>query len=283
MNNVGEFIGISILLFVSVVMLVRFGWPVLRQLLARQERMFDSVLNHDLLLDIEPRLAVALWAGIIVASSVIVGYIVGGIIWFIIGAILGMMIPNVTIHYLAEKRRARLDEQLVGGVTTLASGVRAGLNLIQAMELLVQNSVGPIRQEFAQLLREYQMGLDLNRAMRNTANRIGSSNYRLLFTALEMHRIRGGDSGESLDRIADSVREIQRLEGKLDALTAQGRMQARFMIVVLIAIVGMLYAIEPDNFVLLFTEQSGRIVLVLIVALLVTAFAWIRRIMEVDI
>ncbi|MCC7192603.1 MAG: type II secretion system F family protein [Phycisphaeraceae bacterium] len=283
MDNVGEFIGISILLFVSVAMLVRFGWPVLRQLLARQERMFDSVLNHDLLLEIEPRLAVALWAGIIVASSVIVGYIVGGILWFIIGAILGMMIPNVTIHYLAEKRRTRLDEQLVGGVTTLASGVRAGLNLIQAMELLVQNSVGPIRQEFAQLLREYQMGLDLNRAMRNTANRIGSSNYRLLFTALEMHRIRGGDSGESLDRIADSVREIQRLEGKLDALTAQGRMQARFMIVVLLAIVGMLYAIEPDNFVLLFTEQSGRIVLVLIVALLVTAFAWIRRIMEVDI
>lgn len=283
MNNVGEFIGISVLLLVSVTMLVRFGWPVLRQLLVRQERTFDSVLNHDLLLEIEPRLAVALWAGIIIASSVIVGYIVGGIIWFIIGAILGMMIPNVTIHYLAEKRRARLDEQLVGGVTTLASGVRAGLNLIQAMELLVQNSVGPIRQEFAQLLREYQMGLDLNRAMRNTANRIGSSNYRLLFTALEMHRIRGGDSGESLDRIADSVREIQRLEGKLDALTAQGRMQARFMIVVLIAIVGMLYAIEPDNFVLLFTEQSGRIVLVLIVALLVTAFAWIRRIMEVDI
>lgn len=283
MENAGQFFGISLLLFVSVVMLVRFGWPVLRQVLAHQERVYDGVLNHDLLLEIEPRLAVALWAGIIVASSVIVGYVVGGVLWFVIGALLGMMIPNAAIRYLAEQRRTRLNDQLVSGVTTLASAVRAGLNLVQAMELLARNSVGPIRQEFAQLLREYQMGLDLNRAMQNAANRIGLSNYRLLFTALEMHRIRGGDTGESLDRIAESVREIQRLEGKLDAMTSQGRMQARFMIVILIFIVGMLYGIEPDNFALFFTEQIGRVVLVLIAALLVTAFVWIRRIMEVDI
>jgi tight adherence protein B len=151
------------------------------------------------------------------------------------------------------------------------------------MELLVKNSQGPIKQEFAQLLREYQMGLDLNQAMRNAANRIGSSHYRLLFTAIEMHRQRGGDVGQSLDRIAEAIREIQRLEGKLETLTAPGRTQARMMAGISIVILGILYSIDPEGVRLLFSEPRGRIVLLVVATMMIAGFAWIRRIVAIDL
>lgn len=270
------------LTFVAVYIFVRYGWFTVRAWLLHQEAYYDRVLNQQLLLNINTRLAIAMTIFAIFMFALI-GYMLGGVVWFIPAAVAGGFVPWVLIRHLDQKRRERLEAQLVDGITTLASGVRAGLTLVQAMELLVKNHIGPMAQEFSQLLREYQMGLDLNHAMRNTANRVGLSNYRLLFTAIEMHRLRGGNTGESLDRICDSIREIQRLEGKLDAITAQGRLQATFIAVGAVGLLGMFYFIDPDNMRILFVEPLGRVVLLIAGLIMLGAFRWIRKIMAVDI
>ncbi len=274
---------IALLTFSCVSMAIRFGWPAAYAWITRREAWYDRVLNHQLMLDVPPRGALLLTgAGVLILGMSL--YLVMGVwFWFLIGAIAGAALPVLVIKHLETKRRARLEAQLIDGITTLASGVRAGLNLIQAMELLVRNGTGPIKQEIAQMLREYQMGLDFNQSMRNTANRIGSRNYRLLFTAIEMHRVRGGDAGESLDRIAESIRDIQRLEGKLDAITAQGRSQAWMMAMAPFVLLLMLYAIDPTGVSYLFNEPLGRVMLLFALAMIVIAFLWIRRIMAVDI
>lgn len=274
---------INALLFSGVFIFIAFGSRTVVAFLRKQEAWYDHVLNHQLLMEISPRTALIAAIGVMLITGVLAVVIVGGPFWFIVGAAGGFFIPQFVILHLDQKRKELLDEQLVDGIVMLASGVRAGLNLIQSIELLVKNAANPIRQEFAQLLREYQMGLDLNKAMQNAANRIGSSHYRLLFTAIEMHRLRGGDTGESLDRIAESIREIQRLEGKLDAITAQGRMQAWMMSVMPFVFLVLLYFIDPDDVKLLFTEPIGRVMLFFIAAMIATAYLWIRKIMAVDI
>jgi tight adherence protein B len=274
---------LSGLTLLSTYMLVRYGWELVARWVREQIARYDRVLRHQLLLDIDPRLAFGAVVGLVVVLGLCTAAVLGNWLWFIVGGAVGAFLPTMIVRHLETKRKQRLERQLVDGVMALASGVRAGLNLIQAMELLVTNAIGPIKQEFAQLLREYQMGLELNQAMRNASNRIGLSNYRLLFTAIEMHRLRGGDTGESLDRIAESIREIQRLEGKLDALTAQGRTQARMMAAMPLLIMGIFYMIDPEGVGMLFTEPMGRLVLLIAAALILCGFLWIRRIMAVDI
>ncbi len=274
---------ISALVFLSGYLLARYGLPLVQVWALKMEDRLDRVLNQQLLMNFHPRVALLVAVtGVLLCG--LIAMVISGSIWgFLIGAALGSFTPWLVLRHLEMKRKARLEQQLVDGIMTLASGVRAGLNLVQAMELLVTNYVGPLQQEFAQLLREYHMGLDLNQAMRNAANRIGSSHYRLLFTAVEMHRLRGGNAGESLDRIADSVREIQRLEGKLDALTAQGRLQATMMAVAPVLILGLYYLIDPDAVRMLFIQPLGRLMLLGAAVLITVGFLWIRRIMAVDI
>jgi tight adherence protein B len=271
------------LMFLAVFIFVRYGWVTVRIWLEREEARLNRVLNHQLLLDVPPRTALMMVGFGVLICTLIPMLLLGSVLAGIVGAVVGAFVPTVVVRHLEVKRRQRLELQLVDGIVALASGVRAGLTLVQSMELLATNMVGPIKQEFAQLLREYQMGVDLNQAMRNAANRIGSSNYRLLFTAIEMHRQRGGDTGESLDRIAESIREIQRLEGKLDALTAQGRTQARFMAVMPVAILAIYYAIDPDGVRMLFVESWGRLLLIFAAILVFIGFLWIRKIMTIDI
>ena len=274
---------ISVLMFAGVAMFVRFGWAALRRGLLRQEERYARVLNKQLLLSIRPRTALILTGVGMAMSGLVLALLFERWWWFMIGAGAALAVPHFVVQHFIEKRRDRLDEQLVDGITTLASGVRAGLNLVQSMELLVANHEGPLPQEFDQLLREYQLGVDLDQAMLNASNRIGSQFYRLLFGAIQAHRQRGGDMGESLDRIADSVREIQRLEGRLKALTAQGRAQARMMGIMPIVILCVLYAIAPEDSEKLITEPLGRLVLLISLSMIVVGFLWIRRIMAVDI
>jgi tight adherence protein B len=274
---------ISALVFVAAFVFVAAGWRATLSHLARREAWYRRVLVEQLLLDIEPRVAVYLSVAVIFVAAAGGYALVHDWPGAVIGAVVAFFLPRVVIRHLEQKRKERLDQQAVDGVRTLASGVRAGLNLVQSIELLVKNSQGPIKQEFAQLLREYQMGLDLNQAMRNAANRIGSSHYRLLFTAIEMHRQRGGDVGQSLDRIAEAIREIQRLEGKLETLTAPGRTQARMMAGISIVILGILYSIDPEGVRLLFSEPRGRIVLLVVATMMIAGFAWIRRIVAIDL
>jgi tight adherence protein B len=273
---------ISLMVFISVFVFISFGYDAMVAAIRRQEAWYDRSLNQRLLLGLDPRTCVYLSAlGVIILASF--GFILLDVPGLFIGAMIALFLPIVFIKHMEAKRSQKLNEQLVDGVVTLASGVRAGLNLVQSMENLVANSTGPIKQEFSQLLAEYQMGIDLNQAMHNASNRIGLSNYRLLFTAIEMHRLRGGDAAESLDRIAESIREIQRLEGKLDALTAQGRTQASMMATMPIIILIIMYFIDSEGVRLLFVDASGRMILFVAAVMIFVAFIWIRRIMAIDI
>lgn len=274
---------ISMCAFTGMFVFVMYGGEALRRALRKQERRLDLVLNHQLLMNIPAKLAMGMIAMAVILAGLIMAILGGSSMWFFIGAMAALALPYVALSHLEEKRRKKLNEQIVDGITSLASGVRAGLNLVQSFQLLVRNSSGPIKQEFAQLMREYELGIDLSAAMRNTSDRIGSSYYRLLLTAIAAHRDRGGDMGQSLDRIADSIREIQRLEGRLEALTAEGRSQARFMAAMPFVIIGILWYIVPEDTSMLLTDPTGRLILLLALGLIAVGFFWIRRIMQVDI
>jgi tight adherence protein B len=272
----------SIMLLVGVLMMVRYGFTPGKAWIEKQKLYYDRVLCRQLLLDVDPATAVWSHVGGVLFVLVLGVYLTGFLVGIVLAAI-AALVPYFVIRHLETKRRMRLEVQLVDGLASMASGVRAGLNLVQSMQLLVTNQNGPIEQEFGQILREYEMGMDLNQAMRQASDRIGSQLYRLTFTAIEMHRLRGGDSGESMDRIAESIREIQRLEGKLDAITAQGRVQANMMAIMAVVIIVMMMVIFPDDTMMLFTEPAGRVILLCATALVVAGYLWIKKIMQVDI
>ena len=273
----------SLLGCLGVYMAVRYGYDIAARWLRAQKVSYDRVLRHQLLLNIDPQTVVWLNLGGVAGVFVLGALLSSSLAIAAVLAGIAGCVPHFVIKHLEAKRRQKLEIQLVDGLATLASGVRAGLNLIQAMTLLVENHKNAIQQEFSQILREYEMGMDLNQAMRAASNRIGSPLYRLTFTAIEMHRIRGGDSGESMDRIAASIRDIQRLEGKLDAITAEGRAQAGAMAFMPVVIIVFMFFLLPDNTKLLFTHPYGRLILIAIAGIIAGGYAWIRKIMNVDI
>ncbi len=276
-------IATAVAIFIAVAGVAIVWYEPVRRFILRREAYYDGVLRGSLLLDINPRTVTVLCLGAIALLAMIGYVLVNHILMALLCGAIGALIPWLVLRFLKARRLYKLEEQLVDGIQTLTAGVRAGLNLVQAMELLAKNDVKPISEEFGHLVREYEHGISLEKAMQNAARRIGSGNYRLLFAALLTHRERGGDLAGTLDRIAESIREIYRLEKRIETLTAPNRTAARWMGVMPAVIIGILYFIDADGVKMLFTEEVGKLILACIIFLNVVGFLWIRKIVTIDI
>ena len=87
----------------------------------------------------------------------------------------------------------------------------------------------PINFEFRQIVGEYNMGKPLEQTLQEARNRLRSENFALFAAAMMASHQSGGRLNEIVERIAQAVLEMQRLERKVRAETAQARKSAVYM------------------------------------------------------
>ncbi|MFP4354601.1 MAG: type II secretion system F family protein [Phycisphaerae bacterium] len=273
----------TVAIFVLAVVMAGLAYAPAMELIQRRRTLFNRVLRQSLLIDITPRAATLTWLIGSAVMGILAGLAFGSVLAFLIVASIGLVLPGPILSILRRRRISKLEDQLVGGIHQLSAGVRAGLNLVQAMQLIARDGPRPLRQEFRHLLREYEYGVPLDQAMSDAATRIGSGDFRLLFSALQTHRQRGGDLGKTLDEIAAAIREIQRLEKRVETLTAQGRTTARWLGAMPLIVLGVLFVIEKSYVISLFDSGVGQFIIGLIIVLNLAGFLWIRKIIAIDI
>lgn len=191
--------------------------------------------------------------------------------------------PWYLLRRMAQRRHQRIEDQLADAMVTLANAVRAGLSLAQSMEILAAQCPAPINAEFQQIVGEYKLGKPLDRTLTEAKSRLKSENFALFAAALLASHESGGRLNETVERIAQSVLEMQRLERKVLSETAQARKSAVYMALAPAFILVAYYFVDPDNTRLLFRTVFGQCLLALAVVLNVAAYLWARAILNPDI
>lgn len=197
-------------------------------------------------------------------------------------ALLGPL-PYFLLHKAAVERRQKIEDQLSGSMTTLSGAIRAGLSIAQALEILAEQSPRPIKQEFQHMVGQYSMGNTLQDTLLEAKARLESENFSMFAAAMLASRESGGRLNETVERIADSVREFQRLERKIQSETAQARKSAVYMALAPPLILLVYYFVDPINTSRLFTTVPGQLILSIAIVFDVVAFLWARSILAADI
>jgi tight adherence protein B len=197
-----------------------------------------------------------------------------------LGAAFLMAGPWWLVRRMAERRRRRIEDQLADAMVTLANAVRAGLSLAQAMEILASQCPKPLSEEFRQIVGEYNLGKPLEQTLREAKTRLKSENFALFAAAILASHESGGRLNETVERIASSVLEMQRLERKVQSETAQARKSAVYMALAPALILLVYYFIDPDNTMLLFKIVPGQIILAVAVVLNIIAYFWAQVILR---
>ncbi|MGE4337165.1 MAG: type II secretion system F family protein [Pigmentiphaga sp.] len=260
------------------------GW--LRSSLPRWRQVHDKRLRGDLsefFLFIDPA---RLW-GISVLACGLTGaaaFAMSGsaALTAVAAALVGAM-PRWLLRRLRRRRLQRFDEQLPDALLTLAAALRAGAATPSALRHLAHEAEAPLAQEFALVLREQRLGIPLDQALANLARRLPSEATVLSVAALRISAATGGNLAEALERVAVTVRSRLHLLGRVEALTAQGRMQAWVVGALPVLLLLALSSLEPEAMALLWTTVEGWSVLVGVVVLEAIGILWIRRIVAIDI
>lgn len=191
--------------------------------------------------------------------------------------------PWYLVRRLAATRRQKIEDQLADAMVMFSNGVKAGLSLAQSLQLLAEECPRPIRQEFQQIVGEYNLGKPLERTLSEAKERLRSENFLLFAAALMASRESGGRLNETVERISRSVLELQRLERKVKAETAQARKSAVYMAIVPAFILLTYTYLDPENTRLLFVTFAGQVMLTVCVVLNIGAYFWAVRILSADI
>jgi tight adherence protein B len=205
------------------------------------------------------------------------------LVFAVLVAVLLLSLPWYLLRRMAERRRQKIEDQMADAMVTLASAVKAGLSLAQSLEILAAQCPKPISTEFRQMIGEYNMGKPLERVLIEAKERLRSENFAIFAAALLAAHESGGRLNETVERIAASVLEMQRLERKIQSETAQARKSAVYMGLAPLFILAAYYFLDPENTRLLFTQTVGQILLAVALILNIVAYVWARMILTPDI
>lgn len=206
-----------------------------------------------------------------------------GILFGIMGGVAGYMLPALYVRMRIARQIRKFNDQLEGMLTMVASSLRAGFGLLQALDLAAEQLQPPMSTELHRLLRDTRMGASIEEALENLRERVGSYDLDVIITAILIQRSVGSNLSEVLDKVAHTIRERARIKGEINTLTAQKRLSGWIVGLMPAAFVLMMLAINFDYMSLLFTDPVGRMLLILAVALDIIGILMIRRIVSVDI
>ena len=178
-----------------------------------------------------------------------------------IGVGLGLVSPPIIIRKMSISRRHRFESQLVDALMLLVGSLKAGMSLNQAFEVLVEEMPAPISHEFALLIRENKMGVDLGDCLTHLKQRMPVEDLGLISTAIGIVRDTGGDLTDVLEKLVFTIREKKKLSDRVRALTVQGRLQGYIMMVLPIAFGAFIYFVSPSNFQIMLHDKLGQTLL----------------------
>ncbi len=258
--------------------------------LARGWRVYETSLKEDARVQLDEFFLFLdpahLWAALTVAGlavGILLAWIAGQ--WWLgpAAVALALPMPRFALRRFRTRRARRFDEQLPELVQALAGALRAGSGLQPALRHIVSRSPAPLSQEFGLLLREQRMGLGFQEALAHLRTRMPTEACGLVVSALGVAAQSGGGLSDTLEGIAQTLRARHHWQGRVRALTAQGRLQSWVMAGLPLAMIAILHRLEPEAMALLWTTVPGWMVLSAVLALEVLGIVLIQRIMAIDL
>lgn len=249
-----------------------------------QERYVVKSMNDlsDMFLFIDPRQMLILN----IASMSLLGilsWIVSNPVVCAGATIFGFFLPMLMVKYYRKRRIKKFNTQLVDALQAMANAFKAGLTFPQAIEHVSKESQPPLSQEFTLFVKEIKLGVPLEEALVNMAKRVGSDDLELVVVSTNIARQLGGNMAEMFETISGTIRERFRLEGKIDALTSQGKLQG-WVVASMPLILGLvLNSMRPDLMQPMLNHLFGYVLVAVICVMEAMGVFLIRRIVNIDI
>ncbi len=183
------------------------------------------------------------------------------IVGAVFGVVFGLIFPSFYTGFLIQRNKKKFDDQLIDSLMIMSSSFRGGLSLIQALEAVIEEMPDPMNQELSIVLGENKMGVSLEESLEHLYNRKTSAALQQVITAILLARETGGNLPAIFQRIVGVIRQRKRIQGQIDTLTLQGKIQGVVMSILPVAFFMFINASNPSHFKVMYETEVGRMAL----------------------
>ncbi len=192
-------------------------------------------------------------------------------------------LPFFVLNTIKKRRLQLFERQLPDAIDLMAGSLKSGNSLVGAFALIAEEFPSPLADEIGLVVREQKLGVSVDESLQNFATRMPHNSVVLTVSTIRTSIQTGGELSDALNNIAQTLRSIEQAEGKIKALTAQGKMQAWVVGLMPVILMLVLTKMEPVAMSQLWSTQIGHIALGVIIILEVLGVVFIRKIVNIDV
>ncbi len=174
-----------------------------------------------------------------------------------LGIAIGMRTPQFVLNTMRAARGRKIDTQLMDGLILLSNALRSGLDVVQGFEMVSKDLLPPISDEFALVIKNYQLGMTFEKALGVLEDRVDSKMLAYMIRAIVLQRQMGGNLTKVFERIVVDIREESKLEEKTKAMTAQQKIQSIVVGIMPWVMVGVMFMFQPAVMIKFYSTPIG--------------------------
>ncbi|MFZ5352197.1 MAG: type II secretion system F family protein [Bacillota bacterium] len=204
-------------------------------------------------------------------------------IMVVIAGIVSFYVPSIYAKLKKKKILNKIDQQLPDTIMLISNSLKAGYSFLQAVDVASRELPPPISHEFAQLLKEINLGVSTEKALESLSKRVHSEDLGLVILAVLIQRQIGGNLSEILDNISDTIRSRIKVKGEIRILTAQGRISGVIISLLPLVLGFIIFMLNPTYIITLFVEPVGWAMIASAVVLQLIGIYSIRKIIRIEV
>ena len=173
----------------------------------------------------------------------------------------GITLPFLYLLVRRNARMAKFERQFPDVLDLVARAMRAGHAFTSALKMVSDEFEDPAGPEFARVIEEINFGVAAQDALSKLTERVRSQDLRFFVVAVIVQRETGGNLAEIIEKIGTLIRERFVLQGKIRALSAEGRLSA-FVLGLLPVFLALYFLVaQPAYIKTLVTDPIGHVMI----------------------
>lgn len=204
---------------------------------------------------------------VFMAMGFFLGWMIGGffgvfvfLAFLALGGVVSTRIPASILETLKRNRGIKVNKQLMDALILLSNSLRSGMDIVQGFEMVSKDLLPPISDEFGLVVKNYRLGTPFEQALDGMVARVDSRMLAYIVKAIIIQRQVGGNLPVIFARLVENIREESKLEEKLQAMTAQQRIQSIVVSVMPFIMMMVMFVFNPTQMISFYTSPIGMVI-----------------------
>ena len=219
---------------------------------------------------------------LVIVSYAIQGKIIS-IIGFILSFIIGYYIYDIYLIISKKNRSKKIKNDILRAVIIMNNAFKAGKSTLQAVSIASIDLPNPIAKEFKKIEEDMSYGLSADVAFNRFAKRVNLEEATYIASVLTILNKTGGNIINVFSSIEKTLFDKKKLESDLKNSTAASNLVVKFLMIVPLLFVLIIYIVSPTYFNPLFNSTLGYFIIFIIIIMFTIYTYLLNKIMKVKV